>query len=70
MKPELIPEWRNAWRMLSVQIAALAIAWGTVPPDVQALLLEFVGIPAGRVPAVLGLLLIVGRLVSQPRVKE
>lgn len=70
MKPELIPEWRNAWRMLSVQIAALAIAWGTLPADVQALLLAAVGVPADRVPAILGLLLIVARLVKQPKVSE
>jgi hypothetical protein len=70
MKPELIPEWRNAWRMLSVQIAALAVVWGSVPADVQALLLEAVGVPVERVPAVLGLVLIVARLVSQPKVKE
>jgi hypothetical protein len=70
MKPELIPEWRNAWKMLSVQIAALAVVWGSVPADVQALLLEAVGVPVERVPAVLGLVLIVARLVSQPKVKE
>ena len=33
MKPKLIPNWRRAWRMFSVQVAAVAVAWGAMPPD-------------------------------------
>lgn len=32
---KLIPEWRQAWRMLSVQVASLAIVWGALPVDQQ-----------------------------------
>lgn len=67
---QLIPEWRRAWRMASVQVAALAVVWGTLPEDVQAALLAVVGVPAERVPAVLGLLLLLGRLIDQPKVRE
>ena len=33
---KLIPNWRRAWRMMSVQVAGLAVAWGLLPPDQQA----------------------------------
>ena len=66
MKPELIPEWRRAWRMLSVQVATLAVAWGTLPADTQAMLLAAVGGPAERVPAILGLMLILARGMDPP----
>ena len=68
MKP--IPEIRNAWRMLSVQVAAVAIAWGAMPTDLQSAVLAAVGVPAERVPAVFGLLFLIGRLVAQPAVKQ
>jgi hypothetical protein len=65
-----IPEIRNAWRMLSVQVAAVAIAWGAMPTDLQSAVLAAVGVPAERVPAVFGLLFLIGRLVAQPAVKQ
>jgi hypothetical protein len=67
---QLIPEWRRAWRMASVQVAAVAVVWGTLPEDMQAALLAVVGVPVERVPAVLGLLLLLGRLIDQPKVRE
>ena len=30
---KLIPDWRQAWRMFSVQVAGLAIVWGALPVD-------------------------------------
>ena len=68
MKP--IPNWRQSWRMLSVQIASLALAWGLLPADQQALILTFVGVSPERVPAVLGLLFLVGRLIDQPKTRD
>lgn len=65
-----IPQWRRAWRMLSVQAAALAVGWGLLPADAQAAILDLVGVPANRVPAVLGLMMLLGRLVDQPKVRE
>lgn len=64
-RPELIPEWRRAWRFLSVQIAAAGVIFGSLPTDTQAAMLDAVGLPASRLPAILGLLVLVGRLVSQ-----
>ncbi len=56
--------------MASVQVAALIVAWGTLPIDVQAALVGAVGIPAERVPAILGVLMLVARLIDQPAVRE
>lgn len=64
-RPELIPDWRRAWRFLSVQIAAAGVIFGSLPSDTQAAMLDAVGLPASRLPAILGLLVLVGRLVSQ-----
>jgi hypothetical protein len=68
MKP--VHNWKRAPRMLSVQLAALVVAWGIVPADQQAAMLDWIGIEPARVPAVLGLLVILGRLVDQPKVSE
>lgn len=67
---KLIHNWKRAHRMASVRIAALFVAWGAIPPDMQAAMLDAVGIPSNRVPAVLGLLLILARLIDQPATKE
>ena len=67
-KPSLIPNWRQAWRMLSMQLAAAAVLFGTLPADTQAAVLDIVGVPPSRVPAILGLLFMAGRLVGQPRI--
>ena len=67
---KLIPEWRRAWRMFSVQAQALALAilgmWQVMPEDLKATL------PPGVVYWTSMLLLvagILGRLVAQPKVK-
>lgn len=68
---KLIPNWRRAWRMFSVQAMTLAAAlqgtWAMLPEDLKAAL------PPTLVPVVsIALLLagVVGRLVDQPKVKE
>lgn len=58
---------KKAPRMLSVQVSAAAIALGSIPPEVQATVLDAVGVPANRVPAVLGILMLLARLVAQPK---
>ncbi len=65
----LIPQWRRAWRMASVQIAAVIAAWAVLPPDAQAAAVALVGIPADKVPGILAVLLIVARLIDQPRAR-
>jgi len=61
----LIVDWRRAWRMLSVQVAAIAVTIGLLPPDQQAAILAAIGVPAARLPLVLGLLFLAARLLHQ-----
>lgn len=65
---KLIPNWRSAGRMLSVQIAALAVLFGALPVDQQAALLALLGVGPERIPALLGLAVIAARLINQPKV--
>lgn len=65
----LIPNWRRAWRFLSVHVALVLVAWGALPVDMQAALVEVLGIPAERVPAVLGVLMLLARLIDQPKAR-
>lgn len=53
--------------MLSVQVAALAVVFGSLPPDQQTAILSWIGLAPERIPAVLGVLFIVTRLVNQPK---
>jgi hypothetical protein len=62
---KLIPEWRSAWRMFSVQLASLAVAFGLLPPNAQTAVLAAVGVTPEQLPAALGLLFIATRLLSQ-----
>lgn len=65
---KLIPNWRQAWRMASARVAVAAIAFGLLPAETQAAILEAVGVPASRITAVAGILVILGRIVAQPAV--
>lgn len=64
----LIPQWRRAWRMHSMQImaalAALPLIWAELPPEVKAL------IPEGwqvYIVAALALIGMIGRLRDQTK---
>lgn len=63
---KLIPEARRAWRLASMRVAAVAVIFGAMPQDMQAAVLQAVGVPSERLPAVFGLLFIVARIVAQP----
>lgn len=65
----LIPNWRRAWRMLSVQIGALALLWIALPAETQAAVLEALHIDKQYLPGILGLAVIIGRLIAQPKVE-
>lgn len=67
---KLIPNAAQAWRMLSVQIAALAVVFGSLPQDQQSAILALIGIGPERIPALLGLGVIVARLIHQPKTQE
>jgi hypothetical protein len=56
--------------MLSMQVAALAVIFGSLPPDQQTAILQWLGLAPERIPAVLGVLFMVTRLVRQPRVNR
>ena len=68
MKIQLIPNARHAWKMLSVRLATLVVAWGSLPADTQASIVAWSGVPPANVPAILGLLVIGGRLLQQASV--
>lgn len=68
---KLIPNWRSAWRMFSVQAQAIAIAvigaWQAIPDDIRA------SIPQWGLWALLAVILvggIVGRLIAQDEVTK
>lgn len=63
---KLIDDWRSAWRFASVHAAALVVAWGIVPAAQQAAIMGLIGLSPSHVSAILGLLVIAGRLVAQP----
>jgi len=63
---KLIPNWRQAWRMFSVQAMTIAgamqAAWVAIPPDLKSHVPD--GLVIGLTVTVLALG-IVGRLVDQ-----
>lgn len=64
-----IENWRQSWRMLSVQVAAVAVAWSAMPADAQAAVLGVLGVGPERIPGILGLLVIAARLIDQPKTR-
>lgn len=69
-RPSLIPNWRKAWRMISVQAMAVAGAiqgaWLFIPEDLRT------SLPPNLVQGVTAALLalgIAGRLVQQEKTK-
>ena len=67
---QLIPEAARAWRLASVQIAALAVIYGALPVDQQASILALLGVGPERIPAIMGIGVIIARLVSQPALRS
>jgi hypothetical protein len=63
---KLIDNIGRAWRLLSVQVAGVAIAWGLMPAAQQAAVLGLVGLGPEQSPAVLGVLFLLARLIKQP----
>lgn len=64
MKPTIVDDWRASWRWLSVQLTGALIVWSSLDPKLQA---DIVGglVPPERVPLVLGVLILAGRLIKQ-----
>jgi hypothetical protein len=57
---------RGAWKLFSVWAASLAVVWGMLPADQQRAVLDLLGIGPERMPAVLGVLFILARIIKQP----
>jgi len=66
----IIHEWRRAWRMLTVQIGASAIAWVALPAEAQTTLLRLAGLSEDQLPGVLGALVILARMIAQPKLRD
>lgn len=69
-RPKLIPNWRRAWRMFSVQAQAGAVAilgaWQALPEKWQDMIPIWVVLLLACIVLVLG---IVGRLIDQPKTR-
>ena len=67
----IIPNWKRAWRMLSVQFSGAALVWLALPAEAQSTVLRMLpGMTEERVAGALILLAMLGRLVSQPKVRQ
>lgn len=64
---KLIPNWRKAWRFATVQIGALAVLWIALPAETQASVLQALHIDKQFLPGIVGLAVIIGRLIAQPK---
>lgn len=64
----LISNWRMAWRLFTVQLGLIGVAWVALPSEAQAAILKACGLTEAQLPAVLGVLVIVARVIAQPRV--
>ena len=50
--------------------AALAVVWVALPAETQAAVLDLLGIDARHLPGLVGVAVILGRLIAQPKVLE
>jgi len=67
---KLIDDARGAWRFASMQVAAAAVVFGALPPETQEQVLGLVSIPPARLPAILGVLVMVARIVQPSGAKK
>ena len=68
---KLIPNWRKAWRMASVRFGLVLSFWLAQPHEWQLKTLSLVpGLTADQVSFVLVALILIGRLIYQPKVRE
>lgn len=61
----LIDNAKQAWKLFSVQVAGVAVAWAMLPSEQQEAILSIVGISQERVTAVIGVLFILARIIKQ-----
>ena len=67
---KLIPEWRRAWRMLSMIFSGLALAWLGLPAEAQTTVLRLLpGMTEERIAGGLIVAAMIGRLIVQPKLR-
>jgi hypothetical protein len=66
---QLIPGWKKAARLFSVQAGLLALAWLSLPIDQQAAVLSLLPFSENQVTGLLVLIGLAGRLIAQPKVQ-
>ena len=66
----LIDNIRNAWKLATVWVGIVAIAFGSLPAESQAALLALVYVPEERLPALIGLVVLVARVIKQSGVLD
>jgi len=64
---KLIPEWRQAPRMLSVKFAALLVVWLALPDATQLQILALLPLTKDQATGILAVLSMLGRVTAQPR---
>ncbi|MEW4468993.1 hypothetical protein AB1K62_14295 [Parasphingorhabdus sp. JC815] len=65
--PELIPDWKDAWKFWSVRAVAVLAAWNMMPASMQNYIPEPLH---AAVSAVLFLSVIYLRIVPQPKLEK
>lgn len=63
----LIPNWRQAPKMLSVRFTALLVAWLALPDATQLQILGLLPITKDQVTGILAILSALGRVTAQPK---
>lgn len=66
----LIPEWKQAWRMLSMIFSGFALLWLGLPSEAQASVLRMLPwMNEERMAGALIVAAMVGRLIVQPKLR-
>ena len=61
----LVRDWREAWKWLSMWFAAVLVVWATLPFDTQTAILSLFGVSQSTLTALMGLVIMAGRLIKQ-----
>lgn len=61
----IVSDWKNAHSWLSIRVAAAVSLYGQLPPESQAAVWKFIGIPQERALTVAGVLFAAVRLWKQ-----
>lgn len=65
MNQFLVPDWKDAWKWLSVQFSTLMIIWANLPAETQAGILSLFGLNQSKLIGLMGVAIIIGRMIAQ-----